>query len=179
MTEAQRLAATLESDANDHRAVVQSVDGRPEAQQSEGLARDYARALEAIEDYVAEIKRLEQRLREESASRNMVNRHKPEFPADPDGIRDVWYWQGDGSDDLPSMVHQLPVVIRAEQLRELLTDAKAQPEAQQPLTKDQACKLMVDAGLGHLKVSDVVKAARAIEAHHGIGDSREASNGNG
>ena len=33
---------------------------------------------------------------------------------------EVWYWQGDGEDHLKSMVNALPVVIRAEQLRDLL-----------------------------------------------------------
>ena len=43
-----------------------------------------------------------------------------------------------------------------------------------PLTKDQVCSLMTEAGIGHLKVSDAVKAVRVIEAHHGI---KEKTNG--
>ena len=33
---------------------------------------------------------------------------------------DVWYWQGDGCDNLQSLVNSLPVVIRADQLRQLV-----------------------------------------------------------
>ncbi len=33
---------------------------------------------------------------------------------------DVWYWQGDGEDHVESMVNDLPVVIRAYELRELI-----------------------------------------------------------
>lgn len=84
------------------------------------LKRDLARAHDSANGFVAEIAMLKQQEREHRAFRNMVNRHAPEFPADPDGPRDVWYWQGDGGDHLESMVHQLPIVIRAEQLRELL-----------------------------------------------------------
>jgi hypothetical protein len=41
---------------------------------------------------------------------------------------DCWYWQGDGEDHLESLVNSLPVVIRADQLRELLAAAPAVPE---------------------------------------------------
>lgn len=34
---------------------------------------------------------------------------------------EVWYWQGDGQDHPESWVNSLPVVIRADQLRELMT----------------------------------------------------------
>lgn len=84
------------------------------------LRRDLARAHDSANGFVAEIKLLKQHIRELQAFKAMVNRHAPEFPADPEGPRDVWYWQGDGEDHLESMTHQLPVVIRAEQLRELL-----------------------------------------------------------
>ena len=84
------------------------------------LQRDLARAQDSANGFVAEIKMLQQHIRELRAFQAMVNRHAPEFPADPDAPRDVWYWQGDGQDRLESMVHQLPIVIRAEQLRELL-----------------------------------------------------------
>lgn len=33
---------------------------------------------------------------------------------------DSWYWQGDGTDHIESMTYGLPVVIRAEQFRELI-----------------------------------------------------------
>ena len=89
------------------------------------LQRDYARALDSIKGHIAWTKAQEQHIRELRAFQAMVNRHAPEFPADPEGIRDVWYWQGDGRDHLESMTHQLPVVIRAEQLRELLAAAPA------------------------------------------------------
>lgn len=39
---------------------------------------------------------------------------------------EVWYWQGDGTDHLESMVNRLPVVIRADQLR-ALSSAKVPP----------------------------------------------------
>jgi hypothetical protein len=90
------------------------------------LRLDLARAHDSADGFIAEIKCLKQQVRELQAFKAMVNRHQPEFPADPDGPRDVWYWQGDGEDHLESMVHQLPVVIRAEQLRELLA-TKANP----------------------------------------------------
>ena len=34
---------------------------------------------------------------------------------------EVWYWMGDGEDHLESLVNNLPVVIRADQLRKMLT----------------------------------------------------------
>ena len=37
---------------------------------------------------------------------------------------DYWCWQGDGADNLDSMASDLPVVIRASQLRELLAASK-------------------------------------------------------
>ena len=52
MTEAERLAATLESDANDHRAIAQSVDGRPEH------TANWQHMLTA-EEAAAELRRLE------------------------------------------------------------------------------------------------------------------------
>ena len=108
------------------------------------MHREYCKAMKSELDrsrdsangHVAEIQRLEQRIRELSAFKAMVNRHKPEFPSDPDGIRDVWYWQGDGEDHLESMVHQLPIVIRAEQLRELLAAERQVAAGQQPSDND-------------------------------------------
>lgn len=38
-----------------------------------------------------------------------------------------WYWMGDGEDHLESLVNSLPVVIRADQLRELLARPAAAP----------------------------------------------------
>lgn len=95
------------------------------APEFENLRRDYARALDTIKGHAAQIGKLEQHIRELRAFQAMVNRYAPEFSVDPDAPRDVWYWQGDGRDHLESMVHQLPVVIRAEQLRELLAAAQA------------------------------------------------------
>lgn len=95
------------------------------APEIENLRRDYARALDTIKGHAAQIGKLEQHIRELRAFQAMVNRYAPEFPVDPDAPRDVWYWQGDGRDHLESMVHQLPVVIRAEQLRQLLAASQA------------------------------------------------------
>jgi len=36
----------------------------------------------------------------------------------------VWFWQGDGYDLTRSMVNDLPVLIRADQLRKLLKDGE-------------------------------------------------------
>lgn len=94
---------------------------------TEAVTRKLEKAEDSIRGFVAQVQMLEQQVRELSAFKAMVNRHKPEFPADPDGPRDVWYWQGDGEDHLESMTHQLPVVIRAEQLRELIDEAKVAP----------------------------------------------------
>ena len=33
---------------------------------------------------------------------------------------DIWYWEGDGNDHIPSMTHEMRVVITAEDLRDLL-----------------------------------------------------------
>lgn len=41
-----------------------------------------------------------------------------------------WYWVGDGEDHLESLVNNLPVVIRADQLRDLLAAAPAVPGLQ-------------------------------------------------
>lgn len=95
-----------------------------QVRQAEALQRDLARAHDTANGFIQEIRMLKQEVRELKAFRAMANRHRPEFPADPDGPRDVWYWQGDHMDHLESMVHTLPIVIRAEQLRELLA---AQP----------------------------------------------------
>jgi len=42
--------------------------------------------------------------------------------------KDCWYWQNDGEDHLESMTNALPVVIRADHLRELLKGAQAPAE---------------------------------------------------
>jgi len=36
------------------------------------------------------------------------------------GERCIWYWQGDGNDNLDSMIASLPIIIRAGQLRKLI-----------------------------------------------------------
>lgn len=94
----------------------------------EVLRRDLARSHESANSLIEQIGLLNQEVRELKAFRAMVNRHRPEFPSEPDGPRDIWYWQGDHMDHLESMVHTLPIVIRAEQLRELFAaNAGAQP----------------------------------------------------
>lgn len=45
----------------------------------------------------------------------------------------VWYWQGDGEDHPETLVNSLPVVIRADQLRELI----AKPAQEVGLSKGQ------------------------------------------
>lgn len=47
----------------------------------------------------------------------------------------VWYWQDDGGDHLESMVNSLPVVIRADQLRGLLSQPAVTAEAVDALTQ--------------------------------------------
>lgn len=92
------------------------------------LRRDLARAHDSANDLIFQNKMLQQEVRELKAFRAMANRYRPEFPADPDGPRDVWYWQGDHMDHLESMTHTLPIVIRAEQLRELLAAKPVQAQ---------------------------------------------------
>ncbi len=53
-----------------------------------------------------------------------VNRHQQEDP-------DVWYWQNDGQDNLESMVHSLPVVIRADHLRALIAATPTPAESKE------------------------------------------------
>lgn len=51
---------------------------------------------------------------------------------------DVWYWQGDGGDHLESLVNSVPVVIRADALRQLLAEkplAAYEQWAMNPYTK--------------------------------------------
>lgn len=49
-----------------------------------------------------------------------------------------WYWMGDGEDHLESLVNSLPVVIRADQLRELLArPAPGVPEGEPKLTQEE------------------------------------------
>lgn len=148
VTHAQRLESTLRQMRQLHEEVVGAGFYKPEleadyaaqapapAPEIENLRRDYARALDTIKGHAAQIGMLEQQVRELRAFRAMVNRHAPEFPAHPDDCRDVWYWQGDGQDHLESMTHQLPVVIRAEQLRELLAAAQAPAVAPSKAAQD-------------------------------------------
>lgn len=42
---------------------------------------------------------------------------------------EVWYWQGDGHDNLESLANSLPVVIRADQLREAIGTMEARKDA--------------------------------------------------
>ena len=150
-----------------------------EAEQAENLRRDYARALDTIKGHAAQIGVLEQHIRELRAFQAMVNRHAPEFPDDPDGPRDVWYWQGDGRDHLESMTHQLPVVIRAEQLRELLAARPAQP-VREPMSWDlfvAACEAeygeeFCPNNLGDVsdeEKAELMRVVSIVERHHGIG----------
>jgi len=83
-----------------------------------------------------------------------------------------WYWMGDGEDHLESLVNSLPVVIRADQLRELL----ARPEpgvpegvAMVPMTEDQVWhndSIMSANAIGGLKMDAVMRIVRGVEAHH-------------
>lgn len=78
------------------------------------LERDYARALDAINGHVERIKVLEQQVRDLQAFKDGVELHQR-------GGSNSWYWLDDRENYLETMVASLPVVIRAEQLRELLT----------------------------------------------------------
>jgi hypothetical protein len=57
---------------------------------------------------------------------------------------DVWYWQGDGTDHPESISNSMAVVIRGDQLREILSNAnKGFPtEAQQTALRDAANALL-------------------------------------
>ncbi|MDL5034406.1 hypothetical protein QRD43_21060 [Pelomonas sp. APW6] len=123
--ERRKRAAILAAHEAEKQAGPVAVQAYAPAPDVAALQRDLARAHDSATGFVAEIKLLKQHIRELRAFQAMVNRYAPEFPVDPDAPRDVWYWQGDGHDHLESMVHQLPVVIRAEQLRELLAAAQA------------------------------------------------------
>ena len=46
---------------------------------------------------------------------------------------EVWYWQGDGEDHPESWVNSLPVVIRADQLRELMATGRGEQYEVVPL----------------------------------------------
>ena len=80
--------------------------------------RDYARALDAIKGHVEYISLLEQKLRELQSFKDGVELHQR-------GGSNSWYWLDDRENYLETMVASLPVVIRAEQLRELLTASQA------------------------------------------------------
>lgn len=82
----------------------------------------YAPPATTMENLRAEIDSLTGQRDQLLAFSNMVKRHQREEP-------DVWYWQNDGKDHLESMVHKLPVVILAEQLRGLLAAATKQEGA--------------------------------------------------
>lgn len=80
--------------------------------------RDYARALDAIKGHVEYISLLEQKLRELQLFKDGVELHQR-------GGSNSWYWLDDRENYLETMVASLPVVIRAEQLRELLAAPQA------------------------------------------------------
>lgn len=88
----------------------------------------FQRSATVIERLHNHIKDLEQQLAHERAS----NRTMSEYLAyrDGDESASVWIWQGDGEDHPESMVNHLAVLIRANDLRDLIAqspeDAKPQ-----------------------------------------------------
>jgi len=55
----------------------------------------------------------------------------------------VWYWQGDGEDHLESICNSLPVVIRADALRELVANSLQPAQVSQPKAAQQEPVLCV------------------------------------
>lgn len=86
----------------------------------EALTRDTERQASKIAELAAELAGCEARHRVDRARLQTIQEHR---------LKECWYWQGDGQDHLESLVGSLPVVIRADQLRELLADGRAQVEA--------------------------------------------------
>ena len=97
-------------------AVMVAVEGPP----GSGGWKSHAEAMERERDYWRQRAKL-------------MSEHQ-------DGV--CWYWQGDGSDYNESLVNSLPVVIRADQLRELLAAASQKADGaialvtQHALTRD-------------------------------------------
>lgn len=75
------------------------------------LTRDTERQASKIDELAAELVDREARHRADKARLQTIQEHR---------LKECWYWQGDGQDHLDSLVGSLPVVIRADQLRELL-----------------------------------------------------------
>lgn len=82
-----------------------------------------------------EIDQLEAQLTEERRKLDAIYEHQRE--CDP-AEREVWYWQGDGEDHPESMVNELPVVIRAKDLRALM-----QPISEKTFTYEAEAKPVV------------------------------------
>lgn len=74
---------------------------------------------------------------------------------------EVWYWQGAGEDHLESLINSLPVVIRADQLREL-TRPKLRMTAEQRHTL-AANKFSTS---WNIRVAEAL--IEDVEAHYGI-----------
>lgn len=90
------------------------------------IAEQLARRPEPSCGWQAHAQALEKELRWFRDQLRMVERHRREEP-------DVWYWQGNGEDHLETMVDELPVAIRAGQLRAMFAayrSAEAPAQAQ-------------------------------------------------
>ncbi len=80
--------------------------------QVETLTRDCGRQASKIAELIADLKFQEGRHREDRARLQALYEHQR---------GECWYWQGDGQDHLESLCNTLPVVIRADQLRALVS----------------------------------------------------------
>ena len=85
--------------------------------QVETLTRDCGRQASKIAELIADLKSQEGRHREDRARLQALYEHQR---------GECWYWQGDGQDHLESLCNTLPVVIRAGQLRAMLSTPHAQ-----------------------------------------------------
>jgi hypothetical protein len=107
--------------------IVQDQNGRQAAVHETGRltwlsdnTRDGTQSSRIIENLKTEAERLEAELREIKLKQAAIFEHQRNCePA----AREVWYWQGDGEDNLETMVGDLPVVIRAADLKVLLSEA--------------------------------------------------------
>ena len=85
--------------------------------QVESLTRDCGRQASKIAELIADLKFQDGKHREDRAQLQTIYEHQR---------GECWYWQGDGQDHLESLCNTLPVVIRADQLRALVTTPPAQ-----------------------------------------------------
>lgn len=81
---------------------------------------------------------LKAELREANAQLSMIHEHQRN--CDP-AEREVWYWQGDGEDHPESMVNSLPVVIRAEDLKELISANNKEPSLEWAVKRCEALQI--------------------------------------